>query len=165
VACTARTGELKRLLWRHVDLVGERVDGVEMGRLEFWRTKNGEPRAAWVSGQALEKLRALKSRADARGYGGPDDPVFLSNRFAASGKIFRFLRPLQRACRRAGVPVITFHTTRHISGTLLARSGATHEELKAIGGWKSDVVKVYVHMAAQDIKDRVAKMHREKLDS
>jgi integrase len=45
-----------------------------------------------------------------------------------------------------------FHALRHTAATELARMGANSHQLKAIGGWKSDAVNTYVHMAAQDTK-------------
>ncbi len=43
------------------------------------------------------------------------------------------------------------------------RQGATQEQLKAIGGWKSGVASRYVHLAAEDARDVLAKMNRKIL--
>ena len=36
-------------------------------------------------------------------------------------------------------------------------------QLRAIGGWKSGVVRKYVHIAAEDAKDVLAKMNKKIL--
>jgi len=41
--------------------------------------------------------------------------------------------------------------------------GATEQQLRAIGGWKSNVVSRYVHLAAQDAKDVLEKMNKSIL--
>ena len=41
---------------------------------------------------------------------------------------------------------------RHSRVTYLAREGAAEQQMKAIGGWKSNVVSRYVHLAAKDAK-------------
>lgn len=52
---------------------------------------------------------------------------------------------------------------RHSAATYLAREGATEQQLKAIGGWKSNVVSRYVHLAAEDAKAILAKMNEKIL--
>ena len=39
----------------------------------------------------------------------------------------------------------------------------TEQQLRAIGGWKSGVVSKYVHIAAQDAKEVLAKMNKKIL--
>jgi len=45
----------------------------------------------------------------------------------------------------------------------LAREGATEQQLKAIGGWKSNVVSHYVHLAAEDAKAVLERMNAKIL--
>jgi hypothetical protein len=52
---------------------------------------------------------------------------------------------------------------RHSAATYLAREGATEQQLKAIGGWKSNVVSRYVHLAAEDAKAVVERMNNKIL--
>ena len=42
---------------------------------------------------------------------------------------------------------------------MLAREGASEQQLKAIGGWKSGIVSRYVHLAAVDGKAVLARMN------
>jgi integrase len=67
------------------------------------------------------------------------------------------------ACEAADVKDFTFHGLRHSSATYLAREGATEQQLKAIGGWKSNIVSRYVHLAAQDAKAVLEKMNERIL--
>jgi integrase len=85
--------------------------------------------------------------------------VFVS----AKGKQYRYHEPFVAACEAAKVADFTFHGLRHSAATYLAREGATEQQLKAIGGWKSNVVSRYVHLAAQDAKDVVEKMNNKIL--
>jgi integrase len=50
------------------------------------------------------------------------------------------------------VPDFTFHALRHSAATYLARIGASEQQLRAIGGWKSNVLARYVHLAAEDTR-------------
>ena len=57
----------------------------------------------------------------------------------------------------------TFHGLRHSAATYLAREGATEQQLKVIGGWKSGVVSRYVHLAAEDAKAVLERMNEKIL--
>jgi integrase len=60
------------------------------------------------------------------------------------------------AVAAAGIKDFHFHDLRHTAATYLAQDGATEQQLRAIGGWKSNVVNRYVHLAAEDAKDALA---------
>jgi integrase len=146
LSTASRAGELWNLRWSDVDL--------NEGRLLLRETKNAEPRTAWVHGEALRLLseHSQTRRADV-------DRVFVS----VTGKRYRYHRPFSIACEAANVEDFTFHGRRHSSATYLAREGATEQQLKAIGGWKSNVVSRYVHLAAEDAKAVVEKMNHKIL--
>ena len=146
LSTAARAGELLNLQWRDVDL--------KDGRLHLRKTKNAQPRNAWVHGEALRLLKehaALPRSVD--GY------VFRS----VTGKRYRYDEPFSVACAAATVQGFTFHGLRHSAATYLAREGASEQQLKAIGGWKSGVVGRYVHLAATDTRDVVQKMNERIL--
>jgi integrase len=145
LATASRAGELWNLVWNDVEL--------KEGRLLLRKTKNAEPRSAWIHGEALRLLREHKERRLS------NDRVFVS----VTGKRYRYHDPFSDACKAANVVNFTFHGTRHGSATYLAREGATEQQLKAIGGWKSNVVSRYVHLAAEDAKAVVEKMSRKIL--
>jgi integrase len=148
LSTAARAGELWNLTWRDVDL--------KEGRLHLRLTKNAQPRSAWVHGEAL---RLLTEHGKVRRLG--DDRVFVSK----TGKRYRYGKAFRAACAAAKVTDFTFHGLRHSAATYLAREGATEQQLKAIGGWKSNVVSRYVHLAAEDAKDVLKKMNKRILGS
>ena len=83
--------------------------------------------------------------------------------YSKTGKVYRYAKPFAAACKAAKIRNFTPHAIRHTSATLLAREGASEQQLKAIGGWKSNVVSIYVHMAAEDAKGVVKRMNRKIL--
>lgn len=141
LATAARAGELLALTWADVD--------TKAGRLLLRFTKNDQPRAVWVRGEAL---RLLKAHARARV---PEEPrVFVSDQ----GKAFDYRPGFEAACAAAKLSGVVFHSLRHTAATMLAREGASEQQLRAIGGWKSGIVSRYVHLAAADGKDVLVKM-------
>ncbi|MGH8131821.1 MAG: site-specific integrase, partial [Steroidobacteraceae bacterium] len=142
LSTAARAGELWTLRWPDVDL--------KSGRLQLRITKNAQERTAWVTGEAL---RMLKEHGKVRRL--DNDRVFASK----TGRRYRYGKVFASACEAAKVEGFTFHGLRHSAATYLAREGATEQQLKAIGGWKSGVVSRYVHLAAADAKDIVQRMN------
>jgi integrase len=143
LSTAARAGELWNLKWRDVDL--------EAGRMHLQVTKNGTPRTAWVHGEALRLLKEHAERTKASEHG----RVFKS----VTGKRYRYDRPFSAACEAALIEDFTFHGLRHSAATYLAREGATEQQLRAIGGWRSNVVSRYVHLAAEDGRDVLKRMN------
>jgi integrase len=82
--------------------------------------------------------------------------VFASTR--VTDGTYDYTTPFAEACRTAGVERFRFHDLRHSAATYLARAGATTEQLKAIGGWKSGVASRYVHLAGVDAQAVQKKM-------
>jgi integrase len=145
LSTAARAGELRNLYWSDINL--------KEGRVLLRTTKNAQPRSVWLYEEAL---RLMNAHAELRK---PDeDRVFVSMK----GKRYNYSELFENACAAAKVQDFTFHDLRHSAATYLARSGATEQELKAIGGWKSNVVSRYVHLAAEDVKD-VQKRMNEKI--
>ena len=149
LSTAARAGELMNLSWCDVDL--------KDGRVLLRETKNTQPRAIWVH---YEALRLLKEYGKIRRL--DDDHVFLG---ATPGTRYDYHTPFKAACAAAGVADFRFHDLRHSAATYLAREGATEQQLKAIGGWKSNVVSRYVHLAAEDAKAVLERMNAKILGS
>jgi integrase len=147
LSTAARAGELLALTWSDVDL--------RDGRLLLRVTRNSQPRVVWLHGEAK---RLLEEHGTVRRI---DGRVFAS----VKGKRYRYDEAFETACTRAKITGFVFHGLRHTAATLLAREGATQEQLKAIGGWKSGVVSRYVHLAAADAKDVLEKMNKKILDA
>lgn len=147
LSTACRAGELLKLKWSDVDF--------KEAQLVFRDTKNAEPRTAWLQGEALRLLRAHAKvrRIDI-------DRVF----YNPSGKgPIDYNKSFRAACVAAKVEGFRFHDLRHTAATELARLGATEQQLRAIGGWKSGVVSRYVHIASNDAKEIVAKMNKKVL--
>jgi integrase len=146
LSTAARAGELLSLKWSDVDL--------KEGRILLRVTKNATPRTAWLHGEAL---RLLAAHGKVRRLS--DNSVFSS----PMGRRYRYNNAFVAACEAAGVKDFRFHDLRHSAATYLAREGATEQQLRAIGGWKSNVVSRYVHLAAEDAKGVVSRMNEKIL--
>ena len=153
LATAARAGELVGLTWADVDL--RQKDA----RLLFRITKNAQPRTVWVHGDVLRLLRAHHKRRD------EDVGAVFPGRVDKDGKAGRYdyIKPFNEAAKAAGIEAFRFHDLRHSAATYLAMLGATEQQLRAIGGWKSGVVSRYVHLAAEDAKDAMEALSN-KLD-
>jgi integrase len=136
-----RAGELLKLTWADVVL--------KAGRLLFRETKNAEPRTAWVQGTALELLQEHAKVRKLKG-----GMVFEN----AAGGVYQYHKSFKAAVEAAGIADFRFHDLRHTAATYLAQQGATEQQLRAIGGWKSNVVSRYVHLAAEDSKAALKKL-------
>jgi integrase len=147
----ARAGELLSLTRAHVEL------GDTEGRLMFVDTKNGEARMSWLFGDALVEMRAHLGRlgmavTTAENMTRPIFPGQWSHKHQKWGR-YDYLPRLHKALAAAGLTMARpFHALRHTGATTMARMGANAHQLKAAGGWKSDAVNTYVHMAGQDTK-------------
>lgn len=147
LSTACRAGELLKLTWQDVDF--------NEGQLLFRDTKNSQPRTAWLHGEAL---RLLKQHAKVRRI---DSSQVFNN---SKGKgVFEYNKLFRVACKAAKVNEFRFHDLRHTAATELAKMGATEQQLKAIGGWKSGVVSRYVHLAANDSKALLEKMNKKLL--
>jgi integrase len=153
LATAARAGELVQLTWADVDL------RTKDARLLFRITKNAQPRTVWVHGEALKLLKAHHKRRDES-----VDAVF-PGRIDKEGTAGRYdyIHPFNDAVTAAGIDSFRFHDLRHTAATYLAQNGATEQQLRAIGGWKSGVVSRYVHLAAEDAKEAMLAL-ANKLD-
>jgi integrase len=155
LSTAARAGEIANLRWSDIeyeDRAAAGGKGESTARVLLRETKNATPRSVWLHGEAL---RLLKEHGKVRRLN--DDRVFVSPK----GKQYRYSykEPFAAACKAAGIQDFTFHGLRHSAATYLAREGATEQQLKAIGGWKSNVVSRYVHLAAEDAKAVLEKMN------
>lgn len=148
LSTAARAGELLKLRWRDIDLKEQRL------LFRSTTTKNAESRAVWLHSEAL---RLLKEHGKVRRL--ENDRVFQS----PSGGVYEYAKVFKAACDAATVTEFRFHDLRHSAATYLARAGASEQQLRAIGGWKSGVVSRYVHIAAEDAKAVLEKMNQRIL--
>jgi integrase len=147
LSTAARAGEIKGLVWEDVDL--------DAGQLTFRDTKNGTTRTAWIIGEAKRLMEELAEVPHL-----PTDAVFKN----ASGRgEYQYYKEFEAAAEAANISGLVFHGLRHTAASWLAGQGATEQQLRAIGGWKSNVVSRYVHLAAKDTRDIVQKMNDKML--
>lgn len=142
-----RAGELRKLEWRDVDLTS--------GRILFRKTKNRQARTVWLHGEALA---ALKAHGKVRQLSGHVFPNVGGARAKRGESLYDYDEPFKAAVKAVGIRDFRFHDLRHTAATYLAQSGATEQQLRAIGGWKSNVVNRYVHLAAEDAKEALERL-------
>ncbi len=159
-ASVVRSGDLQKLRKADVEFTVTQRDGHAkdaeevVGRLAIRQPKNKEPRIVWIAGEPAQILRDYIASTD------PEEPrVFVS----AKGRLYRYHQGFVAACKRAQIEGFTFHGWRHDGATDLARMGASEQQLRLIGGWKSNVVRKYVHIAAEDAKELVTTMNKKIL--
>lgn len=130
--------------------------GRKPGQQSRLATKNGTARVAWASGEALRLLqeRAKNPHRD-------DDLVFSSPARSGGRTRYNYDDRFGDAVEAAGLEDFHFHDLRHSAATCLARAGATEQQLRAIGGWKSNVVNKYVHLASDDVKGLLAELAKK----
>ena len=138
-----RRGDISGLRWRNVDLKRKRVI--------FEDTKNGETRAAPLSGPALNSMEewAKVRPLDDSAY------VFPGRTDKTKDKPLDFERPWQTALKRAELKDFRFHDLRHTAASYLAMHGAGLREIADILGHKTlAMVQRYSHLT-QDHKAAV----------
>ena len=147
-----RAGELLKLQWADVDL--------KAGRLLFRETKNSQPRTAWLHGAALELLKAHSKVRKIKGGSVFASPARarLSDATEQRDGPYNYHVAFTAAVAAAGIDNFKFHDLRHTAATYLAQAGASEQQLRAIGGWRSNIVSRYVHSAGEDSKAALAKL-------
>ena len=114
----ARKGAILSLRWPQVDLVAERINFNEAGRV---RTSKGRAHLP-IPRRLLTFLRLARKRGTDLGYVVHRDGAQLDN----------MKRAFNTACADAGLDDVTPHTLRHTCGTWMAQRGVP---LDKIGGW------------------------------
>ncbi|MEB2314328.1 MAG: site-specific integrase [Polyangiaceae bacterium] len=141
-----RAGEVRGLRWGDVNL-GTRTIVVRRSitRKQEAPPKSGHERLVPIA----EPLLALLSDA------GPGKASVAVAR-TLHGKTWGehgLLQAFHRACRRAGLPQLRFHSLRHTFVTELLRRGAAAHAVKALAGHSSlAVTERYAHVAERDLR-------------
>jgi integrase len=134
IATGLRQGELLRLQWKDIDLVGAKATVQE--------SKNGEIKVAHLVAEAVDALKALKEGAKV---------VSLTHPFVIErGKPLRksLLETRWRRIRDAAkLEKFRWHDLRHTCASYLAQNGATLLEIGAVLGHKSQSMTArYSHL-------------------
>jgi integrase len=148
ISTGCRKNEILGLRWRDVDL--------ERGQITLLDTKNKTPRAAPLTGPALERMkeRSRIRRIDT-------DCCFPYTTLAKPADIDR---DFARARKAAGIENLHFHDLRHTAASYLAMSGATLAEIAAVLGHKTlAMVQRYAHLTDAHTSRIVATMTEKYL--
>jgi integrase len=138
LATGARKGELLGLQWKGVE--------IDMRRVRFLDTKNGEARTVPLADPAIAVLKEWKANRL------PVGAVFPNVQWE--------IDPAWRAARdEAGLPDVRFHDLRHSAASYLAMSGASMIDIAAILGHKTlQMVKRYSHLSEQHTTAAIDRM-------
>lgn len=124
-----RRGEMLGLRWENVDLL-RRTASLRC-------TKNGEARTVPLSTRAVQVLEALPKSIDGRVF--PISPDAVKKAFT-------------RACKRADIKDVVFHTLRHEATSRLAERLPNLVELAAVTGHKDlRMLRRYYHPRAEEL--------------
>lgn len=114
----ARRGEVCRLRWDDVDLVGKKI------RLGTRKRKGGAMQYDWIfmSSELASALAGLKNSARGELVFSPDGEQEYKTR----------QHLMKRLCHRAGVKYFGFHALRHLTASLMAANGVAMPEIQFI---------------------------------
>jgi integrase len=147
-----RQGEIMGLEWPDLDF-DERLMTV---RRTIWNglagtPKGGRDRVIPMTERLREALSGLpRHLRTIRVFYSPDGSSWNSGKMQ---------RPLWRACRRAGIRRISWHTLRHTYCSHLGMLGAAPVAIQAAAGHESlATTKRYIHVAADVLRDTIRKL-------
>ncbi len=146
-----RFSELSALEWQDVDF-GRRTVTIRRANVggHIGTPKNGRIRYVPLTNDVIEKLKTLNRDSDL---------IFHRN-----GKRLIYwpsLCFLQRACKRANIAPIGWHTLRHTFASHLASKGASMQAIKDLLGHSTLTMTLrYAHLAPETLRDTI-----ELLDS
>jgi integrase len=137
------------ILWLRV----AQVD-IERGLIQLTDTKNGDSRGVPLAGRAHERLRLRVDRCDRR------DALLFCGQTGVTPLDIR--KPWYAVLKRAGFADLRLHDLRHTAASLLAKGGASLQEVGAVLGHKSPAMtKRYTHFAVSHVQKIVADMNSE----
>ena len=153
----------------HAHRVGHQVEaGVERSRVP---AEEEVHEAVAVVGDRPVVEEVLRVAAERRRLGTSRGPLFLSestrNRAAPMTK-WTWSKVVRRLALRAGVPMLTTHSFRHLCLTDLARAGWDIQEIASFAGHRSiQSTLLYIHLSARDLSEKFARsmaaVHEDRL--
>ena len=149
-----RRGELRALRWQDVDLVAGRIVVAQAldDRGVVTPPKNGRTREIPLGDDVLA---ALRGHRHLRG------PLVFCKDNGAAFTQREMERPLQRACVRAGLRPVGWHTLRHSFASHLTMRGVPPLAVMQLGGWSSlAMVQRYAHLSPDVRRDAVRLLDR-----
>lgn len=148
-----RLGELLALRWRDVDFA-KRIVHVRWSRVggHTDRPKSHRVRSVPLIDQAARALDGLSQRQH---FTGPDDLVFV-NTIGGHVDGDRLRRRYTKTLERAGLRRLTFHSLRHVFGTLAVQAFPLTDVKAYMGHSDISTTMIYVHHRPQhDAADKL----------
>jgi integrase len=143
-----RVGEVMGLRWCDVDLKRGRIvvrQAISRGRVGT--PKSGKSREVELSNQTVELLRSIRHLRGEHVFCREDGRA-LTNQTIKSA--------LRSACRRAGLPMVHWHTLRHTFASHLVMLGAPMSAVqRLLGHSKINTTNRYAHLAPESKRDAV----------
>ena len=170
LATAMRVGEVVTLRWSDIDLksgtVRVRHNGVHVpgkGFVEGQPKTRASSRTITLPEFALNMLRdhrkeQNKKRIESESWPDPDLVFTKNGTIIPTGTIYSAIRT---ACKRAGVPIISFHNLRHSAASILLASGVPPKVVQEILGHSSITMTmdIYGHVMPGQQEDAARKMH------
>lgn len=163
-----RYSEIMKLTWDDVDF--------QRRRLIMQETKNGERRAAPLTGLAFDELKKLSKvkRIDtklifaSRPAKGKEKAVQQNGDPIAAPTTPKKEKPIlirtawETAIKKAGIEDFRFHDLRHSAASYLAMNGATLAEIAEVLGHRTlEMVRRYAHLSDQHVLGVVERMNKK----
>lgn len=152
-----RRAELCALQIRDIDPSSQLI------KLRPETTKTGVAREVPYSDVTAELFAAYLEHRDS--FGQPTGPLFLSESRRNPGQpltIWSWSKIVQALGKRAGLPMLTTHTLRHLRLTDLARANWELPMIAAFAGHRSVATTMrYIHLSGRELNER----YRQTLDS
>jgi integrase len=154
-----RVGELLALRWKYVDFLRSVInvrESVYEGNFGSPKTRMSR-RDLPMSKLMQEALLAHRARS---GSAAPDSLLFASRKNTPANPKNLLRRVLQPACRKLGLPAVSWHSFRHSSATLLSETGESLKTAQAILG-HSDLettLNIYTHAIPEAQRRAVEKV-------
>lgn len=141
-----RRGEILSLRWSNIDF--------ETREIKIEETKSGKSRTVDINSRLFDVLMKLKNENQNNQY------VFINHR---TGKPYKKLQTsFNRACSRAGIEGLTFHSLRHTAASRLVARGADLIRVKEILGHSTvKITERYTHSSREERKKAVELLCKE----
>ncbi len=158
VFTAARTGlrfsELSALEWQDVDF-GRRTVTIRRANVggHIGTPKNGRIRYVPLTNDVIEKLKTLNRDADIIFHRNGNRLIYWPS-----------LCFLQRACKRANIEPIGWHTLRHTFASQLASKGASMQAIKDLLGHSTLTMTLrYAHLAPETLRDTIELLEPQQM--
>lgn len=153
IATGGRKNELVTLQMANLRFVAAQGGEQEYAAITQEETKNSRKKTFYVTGWALELLRAYLARRAPR-----HSKFVFPNRFGK--RPVDIEREWTRARQRCGIEDFRFHDLRHTFGSYMAMSGATPRDIaEALNQKTLEMAQRYSHLSPSHVRGKVTEMN------